>query len=86
MLYKFDLKKSQPYIASVSRNRDAGISVLLFDRLGEPMLDRSPLELLAAFALCFAAGMGAKTAMDAWAARVRKNAEADAKASVSKSA
>lgn len=50
------------------------------------MLDRSPLELLAAFALCFAAGMGSKVAMDAWAARVRRNAEADAKASVSKSA
>lgn len=38
------------------------------------MLDRSPLELLAAFAICFAAGFVAKTAMDAWAKKVRQDA------------
>lgn len=38
------------------------------------MLDRSPLELLAAFAICFGAGFVAKMAMDTWAKKVRADA------------
>ena len=45
------------------------------------MLDRSPLELLASFAICFASGFVAKIAMDAWAKKVRHDAQREASAS-----
>lgn len=43
------------------------------------MLDRSPLELLAAYAICLTAGFVAKMALDHWAKKVHSDAEQAAK-------
>lgn len=37
--------------------------------------ERSPLEFLAAFSICFAAGFAMKLVMDAWAKRVKGDAQ-----------
>lgn len=39
------------------------------------MLDRSPLELLAAYAICLTAGFVVKMAMDHWANKVMNEAK-----------